>query len=38
VIDARFKPWYPAVVECDEDSRRLVDERWGEYFPRALRE
>lgn len=32
VIDARFKPWYPAVVECDEDTRRLVDERWGEYF------
>jgi 3-polyprenyl-4-hydroxybenzoate decarboxylase len=33
VIDARFKPWYPAVVECDVDTQRLVDRRWREYFP-----
>jgi 3-polyprenyl-4-hydroxybenzoate decarboxylase len=32
VIDARFKPWYPAVVECDPDTARLVESRWGEYF------
>jgi 3-polyprenyl-4-hydroxybenzoate decarboxylase len=33
VIDARFKPWYPAVVECDSDTEQLVNRRWGEYFP-----
>ena len=32
LIDARFKPWYPAVVECDPDTERLVSRRWGEYF------
>ena len=32
LIDARFKPWYPAVVECDVDTARNVDARWGEYF------
>lgn len=32
VIDARWKPWYPAVVACDENTSRLVDRRWGEYF------
>jgi UbiD family decarboxylase len=33
VIDARFKPWYPAVVECDAATERLVARRWREYFP-----
>ena len=32
VIDARMKPWYPAEVEVRDDIRKLVDERWGEYF------
>ncbi len=32
VIDARMKPWYPAVVEPHEDIVKLVDGRWGEYF------
>jgi UbiD family decarboxylase len=33
IIDARMKPWYPAVVECDEDTEQLVSKRWKEYFP-----
>ncbi len=32
VIDARMKPWYPAEVEVREDIKKLVDERWNEYF------
>ena len=32
LIDARVKPWYPAVVECDGDTSLLVDSRWNEYF------
>ena len=32
VIDARMKPWYPAVVEPREDIVELVDKRWAEYF------
>lgn len=36
VIDARMKPWYPKVVEVREDIKKLVDERWGEYFPGKL--
>jgi 4-hydroxybenzoate decarboxylase subunit C len=31
VIDARMKPWYPAEVEVDEETRVLVDGRWQEY-------
>ncbi len=34
VIDARMKPTYPDELECDEETRRLVDQRWREYFPR----
>lgn len=37
VIDARTKPWYPPVVECDPDTSELVSRRWGEYFPRVTR-
>jgi UbiD family decarboxylase len=33
VIDARMKPWYPKEVEPREDIEKLVDQRWGEYFP-----
>ncbi|MBV9216077.1 MAG: UbiD family decarboxylase [Acidobacteria bacterium] len=32
VIDARMKPWYPAEVEPLEDTVKLVDRRWSEYF------
>jgi 3-polyprenyl-4-hydroxybenzoate decarboxylase len=32
VIDARMKPWYPPEVECDPDTRALVDSRWSDYF------
>lgn len=35
VIDSRMKPWYPGVVECDEDTRKLVDSRWHEYFQKS---
>jgi 3-polyprenyl-4-hydroxybenzoate decarboxylase len=33
LIDARMKPWFPAEVECDPDTARLVSNRWAEYFP-----
>jgi len=33
VLDARTKPWYPAVVECDPETAGLVSRRWREYFP-----
>jgi 3-polyprenyl-4-hydroxybenzoate decarboxylase len=32
VIDARMKPWYPKEVEPAEETIKLVDERWAEYF------
>lgn len=32
VIDARMKPWYPQEVEASDDTTKLVDSRWGEYF------
>ena len=32
VIDARLKPWYPPEVECDLETSKLVDARWGGYF------
>jgi UbiD family decarboxylase len=32
-IDARMKPWFPKELEVDEDTRKLVDHRWSEYFP-----
>jgi 4-hydroxybenzoate decarboxylase subunit C len=32
VIDARMKPWYPAEVEVRDDIKKLVDERWKEYY------
>jgi UbiD family decarboxylase len=31
VIDARMKPWYPAEVEVDTDTKKLVDRRWSDY-------
>ncbi len=35
VIDARVKPSYPAELFCDEETSRLVERRWREYFPRG---
>lgn len=32
VIDARFKPSYPAVVEVDEKTEALVSKKWNQYF------
>jgi 3-polyprenyl-4-hydroxybenzoate decarboxylase len=34
VIDARMKPWYPKEVEVRDDIKKLVDNRWREYFSR----
>ena len=31
VIDARMKSSYPDELECDPETRRLVDSRWKEY-------
>jgi 3-polyprenyl-4-hydroxybenzoate decarboxylase len=31
-FDSRMKPWYPAEVEVDPDTKKLVDARWGAYF------
>ena len=36
VIDARTKPGFPKELIVRDDIARLVDKRWGEYFPRAL--
>jgi 4-hydroxybenzoate decarboxylase subunit C len=35
LIDARFKPTYPAELFCDPDTASLVSSRWKEYFPKA---
>ncbi len=32
LIDARVKPWYPPVVECDSQTASRVESRWDEYF------
>lgn len=32
VIDSRMKPNYPEEVSSDEDTRKLVDRRWREYW------
>jgi UbiD family decarboxylase len=31
-FDSRMKPWYPSTVEPLEDTVKLVDRRWSEYF------
>jgi 3-polyprenyl-4-hydroxybenzoate decarboxylase len=31
VFDCRMKPWYPEVMEVDDETRDLVDRRWDEY-------
>lgn len=35
VIDSRMKPSYPDELFCDEETARLVDRRWREYFPQG---
>lgn len=36
VIDARTKPGFPDELIVRDDIAKLVDKRWGEYFPRKL--
>jgi menaquinone biosynthesis decarboxylase len=36
VIDARMKPGYPEELIVRPDIAKLVDRRWGEYFPKGL--
>ena len=33
LIDARKKPNLPDELFCDDDTAKLVDRRWKEYFP-----
>lgn len=33
LIDARLKTWYPPELFCDPETKKLVDNRWQEYFP-----
>ncbi|SFI87980.1 menaquinone biosynthesis decarboxylase, SCO4490 family [Thermoflavimicrobium dichotomicum] len=35
LVDARMKPGYPDELEVDPKIKKLVDERWKEYFPRS---
>jgi UbiD family decarboxylase len=35
VIDARAKAHHPGELFCDDETRRLVDRRWSEYFPKG---
>ncbi len=35
VIDARMKPWYPKELEPCEDVVKMIEKRWGEYFPNS---
>ncbi len=32
VIDSRMKPNYPEELFCDPNTKKLVDDRWSEYF------
>ena len=34
IIDARKKPWFPDEVEVDDETKKLVDEKWCKYFDR----
>lgn len=36
VIDARTKPGFPDELIVRDDIAKLVDRRWGEYFPQGL--
>lgn len=33
LIDSRMKPHYPPALICDDETSKLVDSRWKEYFP-----
>lgn len=35
IVDARMKPGYPDELETDPSVKKLVDERWNEYFGKA---
>jgi len=35
-IDARMKPSYPDVVECDDETASKVSSRWDDYFPGGM--
>jgi 3-polyprenyl-4-hydroxybenzoate decarboxylase len=37
VIDCRMKKPYPEELFCDEETARLVESRWLEYFPKSGR-
>lgn len=34
IVDARMKPGYPDELEPEPSIKKLVDERWHEYFPK----
>jgi len=36
LIDARMKPSYPAVLECDPETARKVTQSWKNYFPEGM--
>ncbi|MCI5064627.1 UbiD family decarboxylase [bacterium] len=36
VIDTRMKAGYPDELECDPETKALVDRRWKEYFPSGV--
>ncbi|GBD96874.1 MAG TPA: UbiD family decarboxylase [Nitrospirae bacterium] len=37
VFDCRMKPWYPPVLEVDEKTRKMVDEKIGSILPAQWR-
>jgi 3-polyprenyl-4-hydroxybenzoate decarboxylase/predicted MPP superfamily phosphohydrolase len=37
VIDGRMKPWFPKEVEPADETVKLVDSRWSEYFQMSWR-
>lgn len=37
VVDCRMKPWYTEVLEVDESTRQLVDEKYERIIPRQYR-
>jgi len=37
IFDCRLKPWYPEVLEVDEKTRRMVDEKISEILPSRYR-
>ncbi len=35
IVDARMKSHYPAEVKADDDTIKLVDQKWDRYFPKG---